>query len=499
MRLWVGIPALLVAAGSWFGTGAYSAELTVTSRPDAVTVFPRGAEVLRLATVRTQAGAHTIVLPDLPIQAVQGSIRVAGKSSGDLKIGSVDSRRIYVMHNDDTATGSERRRLETDIERLGDELAAIKAVIATKATQQQFVENLAALPTRPQAPPGAPGAPNDWVALFDLIGGRLADVRSAILDKTIQLRGVERRLGDLKKKLALLAPRQVQRTEVRINIAAGQALTAELAVSYQVREASWQPLYDARLQTGSRNVPAKLELTRRAAIRQQTDEAWSDVAIALSTTRPRGRTGVPVLAPLTVDIAKPLPPPAPAVAMERYDKAAEQRKRSHNVRSAKPAGRLMAVRDATETDAVVQSSAFQVMFKVPGRISIGNAGDVVKVKISDESLEPALVVRAVPKRDQQAYLYAKIKLPRSAPYLAGPVALFRDQTFVGQGRLPQLAPGETHELGFGADDLVRVKYEVTGEKRGETGLISSSRTDLRQFKIIIKNLHERPIAYGILD
>ena len=77
--------------------------------------------------------------------------------------------------------------------------------------------------------------------------------------------------------------------------------------------------------------------------------------------------------------------------------------------------------------------------------------------------------------------------------------LFRDRTFVGKGRLPQLVGGENHELGFGADDAVRIKYNKIGETRGETGIISSSRTDQRKFKISIKNLRERPIAYSILD
>ena len=58
---------------------------------------------------------------------------------------------------------------------------------------------------------------------------------------------------------------------------------------------------------------------------------------------------------------------------------------------------------------------------------------------------------SVPKRDRQTYLYAKIKLPKGAPYLPGRIELFRDQTFAGFGHLPQLAPGEKHEIGFGAD------------------------------------------------
>src|SRR4029450_13673789 len=65
--------------------------------------------------------------------------------------------------------------------------------------------------------------------------------------------------------------------------------------------------------------------------------------------------------------------------------------------------------------------------------------------------------------------------------------------------LPLLAPGEDHELGFGVDDAVGVRHSVAEEKRGETGIISTSKTDTRSYRITVKNLHERPIPVTVLD
>jgi uncharacterized protein (TIGR02231 family) len=121
------------------------------------------------------------------------------------------------------------------------------------------------------------------------------------------------------------------------------------------------------------------------------------------------------------------------------------------------------------------------------------------VQIDTMELDPALAVRAVPRRDEKAYLYAKVTVARGTPLLPGSVSLFRDATFVGNGRLPLLAPGEQHELGFGVDDAVRVRYAIAEEKRGETGIISSSKTDTRSYRITAKNLHPRPIALTLLD
>ncbi len=65
--------------------------------------------------------------------------------------------------------------------------------------------------------------------------------------------------------------------------------------------------------------------------------------------------------------------------------------------------------------------------------------------------------------------------------------------------MPLLSPGEDHDLGFGVDDQVKVKHAVLEEKRGETGLISTSHVDSRNFRVNVKNMHERPIDVTILD
>ncbi|MGR9884717.1 DUF4140 domain-containing protein, partial [Escherichia coli] len=83
------------------GTGsAAAADVTATSVIDTVVVFPSGAEVTRVAKIKLSTGEQRLVLPDLPAQAVPGSIRVEGKSTGKLDIGSVDSRRLFVPSTD---------------------------------------------------------------------------------------------------------------------------------------------------------------------------------------------------------------------------------------------------------------------------------------------------------------------------------------------------------------------------------------------------------------
>ncbi|MBN8910491.1 MAG: DUF4140 domain-containing protein, partial [Rhizobiales bacterium] len=69
----VALLSLVAAAGS-----LRAAEVDAVSRIDAVTVFPMGAEVMRVAKVQLEKGDHTILFRDLPAGAIEGSIRVEG-------------------------------------------------------------------------------------------------------------------------------------------------------------------------------------------------------------------------------------------------------------------------------------------------------------------------------------------------------------------------------------------------------------------------------------
>ncbi|NJO24219.1 MAG: DUF4139 domain-containing protein [Sphingomonadales bacterium] len=70
---------------------------------------------------------------------------------------------------------------------------------------------------------------------------------------------------------------------------------------------------------------------------------------------------------------------------------------------------------------------------------------------------------------------------------------------MGSGRLPQLAPGEEHELGFGSDDSIRVRHAVLEREARRSGIITSSKTDQRNYRISVKNHHPRAMTVAVLD
>jgi uncharacterized protein (TIGR02231 family) len=487
-------------------SGAHAADIKGSSRIDAVTVYPSGAEITRVGKVKLEAGDHVILFTDLPARAIHSSIRVEGKATGALEIGSVDSRRTFVPRTDDAVAATDRKRIEDAIEKLKDDRAVLQAAVQAAEAQKKLIGNLAELPTRPAPANGAAAPQPDWAQLFGIIGERLAEAQRAVLETQIKVREVDRQIKDLEGKLAALAPAQEERTEVKIFVNAAGPLEADIAIRYQVGSASWLPFYDARLSTGTKAQAPKLQLVRRASIQQRSGESWDNVALALSTARPGAGTAAPDLRPMTIDYEPDAPPPRPQAIGAARSLTREA------AAPAPAAGQVAAVDEdqrraksapepvqAEEVRAKVETQAFQAIYAIAGRVTVPATGEAKRVQIDEAQLDPALMVRTVPKRDQKAYLYAKVAMARGTPVLPGQVALFRDGTFVGNGRLPMLGPGDEHELGFGVDDAVRVRHAIAEEKRAESGIITSSKTDTRNYRITLKNLHERAIPVTVVD
>jgi uncharacterized protein (TIGR02231 family) len=123
----------------------------------------------------------------------------------------------------------------------------------------------------------------------------------------LRQREIDRELARFDSELKANPPRKM---EVRLDLAADANVRSVFRVSYTVAGARWAPLYDARLDSGTRERKPALELVRRAEIVQQTGEDWSDVALSVSTVRTAKGGSAPELSPLIVRYPGPPRPVA---------------------------------------------------------------------------------------------------------------------------------------------------------------------------------------------
>jgi uncharacterized protein (TIGR02231 family) len=329
----------------------------------------------------------------------------------------------------------------------------------------------------------------EWREAFKMVEAEIGAADVAIRTMLLKRRELDAQIAILKSGQRADPPRKM---EVRIDLSTQAAAAATLRVSYAVRDARWVPLYDARLDTGARDRKPALELVRRAEIVQKTGEDWANVALAVSTVRTARGGAAPNLSTLivrfpTAQVPRPLagvvaPAPAPA------------RSSSYSADSVRE---KVAAEAVEERAATVDTGGFQAVFRIPGRVSLGAGEGARSLRIASLTAAPELLVRAAPSMDETAFLEATFKQTEEAPLLPGRVSLYRDGTFVGRGQMPATQKDETVQLGFGADEQVKVTRSVVRKNEGATGIITSSKTDEREFKIVMRNGHATPVKVTI--
>ncbi|MGE7471456.1 mucoidy inhibitor MuiA family protein [Bosea sp. NPDC003192] len=488
----------LAAALMFVPSLAGAAEIELASKIDRVTVYPDGAVVTRLGKASLLEGVSQIVLRGLPASVDPASIRVEAQGTGAFSIGAVDVRQVPGEARPalDQVLEGKIRALQGEKAKLAGEVSAIEAKRAT-------IENFGKIGPDKLGPDGKVLPVSDWPAVFDAIGTALVKVQGELLTLRNRISDLDAEIAALEKARPL-APRASQpRRDVAIAVEAKAPVAADIAVSYRVAGASWLPVYEARLTTGNTNGGAEIAFTRRAELRQRTGEDWSEVAVELSTTRSAQGTRAPELNPLRIAFYEP-----PVVYEERA-----RLQRQDSERAARPPALAIAPAPAAPDQALgaaapkqaevqtasVSAGAYQASFKVPGRVTVPQDGSSKAVVLTQGKVKPELSARATPELEEKAYLEASFSHEDEAPLLAGEVYLHRDGAYIGKGRLGQVAPGDKVELGFGADDRLKVTRVPIRRRENDSGWLGSTRTDQREFKTVIKSLHAQPVKLTVTE
>ncbi|GKQ55950.1 mucoidy inhibitor MuiA family protein [Bradyrhizobium sp. Ce-3] len=479
----------LVLVGSLVAGPLQAANLDAASQVDAVTVYPDGASVTRVITLDLPAGDNTLIARDFPMALDTGSLRVEGEAGARLTIGAIDARQPRPV------SPTNLPEIDKRIEALRDQREDLQGIITSAEARRKFAEHFAEAAPVGIGEKGEARPVSEWRAAFSAVGDEVATADNAIRDAARKQRDIDREIVRLEAERAAKPPSKL---EVRIELASAAATRATLRVTYAVRNARWTPLYDARLDTGTKDRKPAIELVRRAEITQTTGEDWSNVALVVSTVRVARGGNAPDLHSLIVQYPQP---PRPAMAGKLLD-SVQQR----SALAPAPAAaaleefRLGAGTALDEQQATPEIGAFQATFKVPGRVSVTANEGAKSLRISTATITPDLAIRAVPVIDPTAFLEASFVQADDAPLLPGLVSIYRDGIFVGRSRMATAAKDETVRLGFGADDKVKIERAVVKRNEGSAGLIvTTSKTDERAFKTTVRNGHDFPIKVAIQD
>ena len=486
------VAALLLSVSSGV---VFAQDMQAQSHIESVTVYPQGADILRVAKVDLAGGEDTIVFTDLPEGVDPQSIRLEGSGVTSFEIGSVDTKLQSLTE----ANTGERKALETQIDKLNDERGGLDRSIGDYETERKLLLTLADKTRVQSSGVAAPNAVD--VAGLDVmlttVATRLATTSKAIQDGKIRQRIIDKEIAALQLKVQNFAAEGLQHLQASVHIASKAPMVADLRLSYRVQNAAWHAFYDARLSLPKEGEDPRFSLVRRAEVQQATGEDWNDVHLILSTAQPASGAAAPNLEEqqLSNMRAEGKVMRAPAPASLALDKAASSKMKNGGEQEVADA----AEKPAIEQQAQVQSTGFDANYVIDERVSIDKNGTSKKVNIGSTDYKGKLSVEAVPRLDPHAYLSVAFTTSADAPLLSGPVNLFRDGSYVGQVAMNEFASGEEAKLGFGVDDLVKVKRNEVKRMAAQVGLITSSDTQEMAWDITITNLHGMKMPIRIVD
>jgi len=463
--------------------------IKLDSQIDAVTVYPSGATVTRTRQVKLTPGDHILVIDNLPSSMYSRSLRVTGKGTAGVLIGSVESKILPA----EKLVQAEEQRLKVEVTTLEDELSMLNNAIESLQIRLSFIKSIGQnIPEtiNREIKTGVVN-PKMWREAWENIGNGAMETYEKILAKKKGQRAIQAKLKKLRQELAQIQTGRQSFTQARINITAQSSGTFTLRLSYQLGGATWMPVYDARLKVKK----GKLLLRQYGQVRQRTGEDWRNVKLTLSTANPAQGVQMPDLEPWFLSIFTPRPMPvqsrlmeAPAdMAFEREQIVATQKAESPILKRARA---KIAKANVTE---------FAAEYGVSGRSNIPADNSPQKFVIGEHKLTTKLASRVVPKRDSRAYLYAETTYSGEAPLMPGPVSVFRDNTFIGNLSLDLVRPTEKIKLSFGVDDRVQVDYRLVSDEQSKAGIITKERVIKRLYRIEITNRHAKPFEIVLLE
>lgn len=466
------------------------AESTITQ----VTVYTDRARVERDAKVTLPAGRSSVRFSGLPVQLDPSTVQATAEGTRRFKILGTEIRD----HFETKAVSDEVRRLQNELQGQEDALARVKAEKEDQERQREFLE--AVKKGISLGSEGREGSgPTQLKELLTWYAEGLAMVRVKLEELEKTGRDIVPEIERLKREIQRLqAGARRQAKEVIVAVECEQPVEAEFRVSYNVSGASWSPLYDARVETET----GKVVLSYTGVVRQSTGEEWKNVKMILSTARPGAGAVMPELDPWWLTIAQPIQPLTAPAARTRgsvADASAGSSRFSNWSADAVGQPQPMLMKEAVTDNATISQTGISTVFEAPLPVTIPSDGEGHNVPLAQQDFQGKMVYVATPKLSLDVYLRTNLKNTSGAPLLAGPVNLFRDGDYIGQGHLQFTAADEEFEFYLGVDDSIRVERKLLADRSGEGGLIKRRKVQTRRYETTFQNLKSSAVDLLVYD
>ena len=518
---------------------------------EAVTVYRGEALVTRGVDVAGAAGLVEMVVTDLPLHVMPGSLYAEG--SDGISVRSVQFRTRPVAQD----VRADVRKVDDEILAIQDQLADVQASRQRLDEQKAYLDKLDTFvaPTAQVEMTKGVLNPDTLTKLADYSGKQRDTISKTRLELDRKQRGLQGDLEVKQRERAKLTDGSIKTVyEAVVFLNKDNAAAGKLRVRYLVTDASWTPSYNARAETKE----GKVTLEYFASVEQLSGEDWSSVQLELSTATPALVATAPSVRPMMVALGRPAPesPESASRKLAYFDAREDLAKKQRDIESGrnsslaykeqaqdrplgaggnapamnqvagglaprqaftdlesneltlnKLAGEVQLL-DVIAADKVVRQPAaskggkraseegLSVTYTVKGLTSVPSRADRQLIQIASMPMKAEFVKVASPVLTQFVYDEANLTNEGGMVLLAGPVTAYSGGRFVGNSELPTVSAGERLTLGFGIDSSLRSTKELVEKTESIQG---GNRVVELTYRLQVENFGTAPAQVRVLD
>jgi len=471
------------------GINIYAAEVEVESEISEICVYTDSALINRVAHLELATGTYKAVFSNIVPEVDENSLRVSAEGTAIIKLFGAQVKKEYLEE-----VPSERiKQLKEEIQRLEDEITRMQDLKTILMEKKKFLNSITLFSNEqiPQDLVTRIPQVSDLENILKFLDLELKENYSQALDCELEIRSLENKVETLKRELSQISgvQRKLKRS-IMVELEVLKEGTTDLKVSYLVRGASWNPIYDARANFET----SEVELVSYGVIKQITGEDWLEVDCSLSTAKPRIGGSMPYVVPWFL---RPYQPevmrdkvsavPAPAYQTEAFKKEA---------------GAFEEKVEAEVEYATAEEKGIAVMYTFPSKIVVKSDKSEHKFPISSQILSAVFEYSSYPRVSPFAYLGSRVTNSKGLQLIGGRVNIFLEGDFVGFSSIGNIAPSEEFDLYLGIDENVKVKRECLEKKVDETliaGIPSRTKRTTYKYKLTVENYKSKKIKVKLFD
>lgn len=482
-------------------------EIHIPNQPDKVVVFRKGAEVTFLFKANLKKGMNTIIIDSMPEVLEAEKINISEKTG--LPISSIiyalekakptlsqDDKKIKQLRD----SIEDKKELYNEIDNictvLGDEYNLIKGY---KTDNKDFgVEKL--------------------VTLTTFYNKRLNEIKVDLAKKRKLQNKLKDTLDSMNSRLTLYTKGKTstQNMQLKFNIISDNNKNTDFKLVYFTTEAYWKPRYELKV----KGIDSNIVISMSAAINQFSKYKWDNVELELSNRSPNKSISLLPLDPIYIENPNALQDLGETVVVaagrgdislnmgniqlekeaETLNFAAYDNKVDYNSNDEQEESEEVESDDFDELSDNSETShqAMSIIYKLKNRVSVNFKEDDQTFKVFEIEVPAKYEYYAIPKRDQNAYLLAKIADYGSYNLTEGIAKVYLEGSYIGNTKINPKSIDDTLTIPLGRNEDIQVR-KIQLNDFTSTKFLSSKVEQSFGNRISIKNNKTNNINLTIKD